>query len=193
MGLFDKFKKKDVPNVSQVDSQLPDAGAKPQSLYNELDVAFGEGLFYFIDCPVEKAIERVTNVLKITDAPIKLSDGAIKLGALMVGTMGKWTVFVSHELDEDAWDNHTDAESRFLQLAQNDEAIYARYNEDVLSCYFIALRNGKIVRLFCEDMDYPDMNKNEGQSSVGIINDMDNFADVTAVIQAIIQNQITNV
>ncbi|MDL2323741.1 hypothetical protein LJC61_01140 [Ruminococcaceae bacterium OttesenSCG-928-A16] len=194
MGLFDIFKKKPIEDSANpaVGSPLKETAGTPPSLHNNLDVCFEEGMFCFIDCPLDEAVQRV---VKLVGLPVtaQLPGGAVQVGSFVAGGLAKWTVLVSHAPNEDEWDNRNDAEDFFLNLAKENETIYARYNEEQITCYFIALKNGKITRLFSNDFDFPDLNKNDGHTSIDAINKMDSLSSVTSVIMEIIKGNIETI
>lgn len=106
---------------------------------------------------------------------------------LSLDERGQWKGPCLYAYEKDGWTIFEDLSGGYSFLeadqwklfAQNDEAIFAGYNDSIPYAELIALQNGVIVKMFMENFDIPEDNVNEGAAFADILKwtDVASFVD----------------
>lgn len=101
-------------------------------------------------------------------------NGQWKGSSLYVYQNEDWTIFE----DLSGFYSFIDPEG-WLKFAEEDEMVFAAYNDAILYAEMIAIVDGVVIKYFLEDFDMPEDNTNKGCGYAGIQSwiDVANFMD----------------
>jgi hypothetical protein len=105
---------------------------------------------------------------------LSLADGEYLGLAVFVYSSGPWTVF-----EEISGGLAVRSPESWLELAQNDELVYAGYNDTVPYAQIIVVQHGRVVRNFLQDEQDPSADVDVGQLPEEERKPFENWIDAT--------------